>query len=303
VIPHHPVFSKFTPFKGEAAAGFDRDFIGSKIRRMFWTDSPRDTTIEVETSYPSFDEEYFEWVDLLEAVAAARDSYTMIELGAGYGRWSVRAALAVQRYWSTSVGGMPFQLIAVEADPVHFDWLGMHFEANGVAPTQQRLLHAAVGNIPGKASLWIGSDESHTPQEWYGQMVHGAEKGERVKGANYGGYEVRRHPDGRKSISVPQVTLASLLKDLGRVDLIDCDIQGLELNAMLPAMDELNAKVKRVHIGTHSFVPGVEVGLRTLFTQNGWQCLGDYPGRGVRATPYGEIEFDDGVQSWINPRI
>ena len=36
--------------------------------------------------------EYFEWLDLLHAVQDARDRFVMVELGAGYGRWAVRAA-------------------------------------------------------------------------------------------------------------------------------------------------------------------------------------------------------------------
>jgi FkbM family methyltransferase len=298
MTPQHPIFHKFTRFRGEAPAGYDRDFIGSKTRRMFWTESPRDTAIEVDVPYPAFDEEYFEWIDLLESVVAARDSYTMIELGAGYGRWAVRAALAVRQFSS-----IPFQLTAVEADPVHFDWLRMHFEDNSVDPSRYRLLHAAVGSVSGDASVWIGSDETHTPSLWYGQMVQVQQEATLVKDANYGGHQVHRHEDGRKSISVPQVGLKQILKRTRHVDLIDFDVQGQELSAILPAIRELNAKVKRLHIGTHSFVPGIEAGLRSLLGENGWRCLADYPGRGLRDTPWGPIYFDDGVQSWVNPRI
>jgi len=265
---------------------------------MFWTDSPRDTAIEVDVPYPAFDEEYFEWIDLLESIVEARGSYTMIELGAGYGRWAVRAALALRQFSS-----IPFQLTAVEADPVHFDWLRMHFEDNGLDPRQHRLLHAGVGSASGDASFWIGTDETHTPSLWYGQMVQDQQKATCLMGANYGGYAVQRHRDGRKLISIPQLSLKDILKDIPRVDLIDFDAQGQELSAISPALGELNAKVRRLHIGTHNFVPGLEAGLRTLLGQNGWQCLADYPGRGLRETPWGMIDFDDGVQSWVNPRV
>jgi FkbM family methyltransferase len=298
MTPQHPVFLNFTRFKGEAPSGYDRDFVGSKTRPWFWGGAPRDTAIEVDVPYPAFDEEYFEWIDLLESVVAARDSYNMIELGAGYGRWAVRAALAVRQYSS-----IPFHLTAVEADPVHFDWLRIHFEDNSLDPGQHRLLHAAVGSASGHASFWIGTDETHTPSLWYGQMVQGKQKAQRLKGANYGGHAVHRHPDGRKSISISQLSLKDILKHTPRVDLIDLDVQGQELNTISPAIGELNAKVKRLHIGTHSFVPGIEAGLRTLLSENGWQCLADYPGRGLRETPWGTIDFDDGVQSWVNPRV
>jgi FkbM family methyltransferase len=292
----HPVFLNFTRFKGEAPAGYDRDFLGGKTRQWIWAGEPRDTAIEVDVPYPAFDEEYLEWIDLLESVVAARDSYTMVELGAGYGRWAVRAAAAIRH-----VGAIPFQLIAVEADPVHFDWLRMHFEDNGLDPGQHLLIQAAVGSAPGSASLWIGTEEHHTPSLWYGQMIRPQQKEKVMKGTTYGGYQVHRDKRGWKSISVPQVDLQSILKDCRRVDLMDLDVQHQELNALSPAIGELNAKVKRIHIGTHS--SEIEAGLRTLFGRHGWQCLADYPGRGVRETPWGMIDFDDGVQSWLNPGI
>ena len=46
------------------------------------------------SAYPSFNEEYFEWVDVLEAVVARAGMFTMLELGAGWGRWLANAAAA-----------------------------------------------------------------------------------------------------------------------------------------------------------------------------------------------------------------
>ena len=83
---------------------------------------------------PPVDGEYFEWIDVLESVALARDRYTMLELGAGYGRWAVRAAAAVRQR-----GISECHLVAVEADPVHFTWLQQHFCDNGLDPAQHTL--------------------------------------------------------------------------------------------------------------------------------------------------------------------
>jgi hypothetical protein len=70
----------------------------------------------VQTEYPAFPEEYLEWIDLLEAVANAQGKFTMIELGAGYGRWLVNAAVTLRQRKPTIV---PF-LIGAEAEPTHF---------------------------------------------------------------------------------------------------------------------------------------------------------------------------------------
>ena len=90
---------------------------------------------EVTTSYPSIDEEYFEWIDILESVSSAKTQYVMFELGAGYGRWAVRAARALRQH-----GAMPCHLVAVEAEPQHFEWLREHFGNNGLDPQAHTLI-------------------------------------------------------------------------------------------------------------------------------------------------------------------
>ena len=101
---------------------------------------------------PPVDEEYFEWIDILESVSLARDSYTMMELGAGYGRWAVRAASALRQR-----GIRQCHLVAVEAEPVHFGWLQQHFADNGLDPAQHTLVHGAVCDQPGAR----GATSSH----------------------------------------------------------------------------------------------------------------------------------------------
>jgi hypothetical protein len=69
----------------------------------------------VETDYPPFDEEYFEWIDLLEAITSAKGQFTMLELGGGWGRWTANAATALRH-----LGGLPHTLVVVEAESTHF---------------------------------------------------------------------------------------------------------------------------------------------------------------------------------------
>jgi FkbM family methyltransferase len=298
MISNHPIFEKFKGFAGEAAAGYDRDFIGSSIRQEFWGGAQRPTAMQVEAPYPAFDEEYFEWIDVLESVAAARDSYTMIELGAGYGRWAVRAALAASQY-----SAVPFRLIAVEAEPVHFEWLRAHFHANGIDPQRHTLIQAAVSDSAGTASLYVGSPLGNdSPDLWYGQtLVRQDGSFDRVENETYAGLEVRRNKGGWKSIRVPQISMRSVVGKLDRVDLIDLDVQGEELTAIESAIDDLDKNTKRLHIGTHA--PEIEAGLRRVLSRHGWRCLADYGCAGSRETPFGVIAFSDGVQSWLNPRL
>jgi len=86
----HDIFLRFTPFAGPVPPGYRVDFLGNTIRFEFFAGMEQ-SPLPVRSVYPGFNDpgfnnEIFEWIDVLESVAAARKSYTMIELGAGYGR-------------------------------------------------------------------------------------------------------------------------------------------------------------------------------------------------------------------------
>ena len=309
---HHKVFSNFATFSGECPPGQLIDgFLGTKARLEFTAGfrlpvildaldrRSAGQTIMTRVDYPAFNEEYFEWIDLLESVVTAKKSYTLIELGAGIGRWAVRAAFAVQQYNHA----LPYHLIAVEAEPTHFEWMRLHFLDNGIDPSKHSLIHAAVSATPGDVSFYIGQESGHVePHGWYGQrLTKDYEVDVAVEEKPYCGFEVRRHRSGSRSISVPSISLESILKDLRQVDLIDFDIQGQELNTIRPAIQTLDAKVKRLHIGTHGHE--IESALREFLTSHGWRNQIDYPAASNNHTPWGPIEFQDGVQSWVNPRL
>jgi len=302
--PHHEVFSRMAPFSGEVPADYGIDFLGTKTHRRVraglytYPDGTR-----VETSYPSFDEEYFEWIDLLESIVAAKQSYTMIDLGAGYGRWAVRAAYALKQY----APELPYRLIAVEAEPAVFRWMAQHFEDNGIDAGRHSLIHGAVSEVPGEVLFYIGGPRGgpydRSPDDWYGQSLT---KDYDVSGGyeddgEYCGFKVRRHRSEWRSISIPGVSLGGLLKDLERVDLIDMDIEGQELPSIASTIKTLDAKVKRLHIGTHG--KEIEQELRQLLSAHGWDCLADYSVFSTSETPWGPISFENGVQSWVNTRL
>ncbi|MGD0300128.1 MAG: FkbM family methyltransferase [Bryobacteraceae bacterium] len=300
---HHPIFSHFKPLRIELPSGFGFDLLGTRTRSQFVAGL---TTYEAGpkmTGEPLIDEEYFEWIDLLESVVAAKGSYTMIDLGAGYGRWVIRAAFAMNQYHS----GMPYRLIAVEAEPVVYQWMHLHFNDNGIDPSKHSLIHGAVCDVPEDVLFYIGGPRGgpydRSPDDWYGQFLTKSYDvtGEYVDDGEYSGFKVRLHKSGWRSISIPGVTLESLLKDLELVDLIDMDIEGQELPLVRSGIEELNTKVKRLHIGTHG--KEIEAELRQVLSSQGWNCLADYSVFSSSETPWGVISFENGVQSWVNPRL
>ena len=301
--PHHKVFSHFKPFSGEVPAFRCVDFVGTTVRKEFVAGlACHAVPITILDCYPEFDEEYFEWIDLLESVVAARGSYTMIELGAGHGRWVVRAGCAVRQYNS----GLPCRLIAVEAEPTKFEWMRMHCVDNGIDPDRHTLIHGAVTEDAGDVLYYIGGPRGGPfdlkPSEWYGQAVTKDYDvaGDSVDDGEYCGRRVLRHASGWRSIRVPVISLRGILKDLARVDLIDMDIEGQELPVVRASIAELDAKVKRLHIGTHGVE--IEAGLRQLLAAHGWRCAADYTLNSTQPTLWGEIRFENGAQSWVNPR-
>jgi FkbM family methyltransferase len=304
-VSHHPVFAHFQPFRGEVRAFTIPDFLGTMYRDEFTAGWGRGQPIPYQAygSYPEFKEDYFEWIDILEAAVAARGSFTMIDLGAGFGRWSVGAAFAIRQCHPD----LPFKIVAVEAEPTVFEWMRLNFADNGIDPGSYKLIHAAVTEHPGDVLFYIGGPsggpyDKH-PNAWYGQFLTQDYDmaGDSAEDGEYGGRRVLRHASGWRSIRVPGISLRRILQDLDVVDVIDMDIEGQELPAIQASIGALDAKVRRLHIGTHS--KEIEAALRELLSRHGWRCWADYTQFSTSDTPFGPIAFENGVQSWTNPRL
>lgn len=298
-IQHHEVFTRFECWQGDVEPGFAPNFLGVMTRGTF---SPLLTACDkmtyVSTTYPAFDEEYFEWVDVLEAVTRARRQFTMIELGAGWGRWLVNAAIAVEQF-----SGIPCRLIGLEAEPAHYEWMKLHFKHNGLNPRQFQLIRAAVAADDGHVWFRVGH-----AADWYGQSV-ASRYAPPIRSSGVwkllsritAAVPKRGHDPEGPLVRVRALGLRTLIGPIDRVDLLDLDIQGTELEVLRAAAPEIDRAVRRVHIGTHSAEN--EAGLRKLFGTLGWTSLNDYPCASVSQTPWGSIAFQDGVQTWINPKV
>ena len=298
---HHMVFADIPRWHGVVPSGYMVDFLGVKIRRKYGEKMPGVTfgpqkAMAHEPLLPPFDEEYFEWIDVIEAVKAAKNQFVMVELGAGYGRWLVRAVAALRR-----LNPMPYKLTAVEPEPTHFEWLKKHLRDNGIDPAEHQLFKAAVNSTGERVRFYVGN-----PSGWYGQAIATGSTGTlKQRVAAWASTVLRRRLSGKDEIVnivwVKAVTLDQILTKHDRVDLIDLDVQGAELDVLSAAIEPLSRKVKRLHIGTHS--AEIEEGLRKLFSSHGWDNVNDYRCQSLQQTPYGEIEFQDGVQTWVNPAL
>jgi len=264
-VRHHEIFSRFRKWTGTVPPGIVADFLGTKTRTSYYTpENLAPVAREESPALPDFDEEYFEWIDLLEAAAAAKGRFTMMELGAGWGRWTARAAAAATQL------GLPYTLVAVEAEPTHFQWLKESLKENGVRMEDCRMVQAAVTAKDGTVGFHVGDPNS------YGQMLGGP-------------------------VEIAAVSLPTLLAPLELVDLIDMDVQCAELEILQASREIVERVVKRIHVETHSHK--LHLGVAKLFRELGWRCHCSFEGNTRDDTVFGRINFQSGVQSWLNPAL
>jgi len=289
----HPVFNLLSPYAGGPEPGFSIDFLGIKTRSEF--EGAVSSGMPGTPDPPN--EEYFEWICLFESIFAAQNEYTMMELGAGYGRWSVRAAAALRQ-----LRKLPFHLVAVEGEPSHYRRLQQNMSNSHIPPEACTLIHGVVGEDREDVLFYVGNSSEVNPGACYGQaIVKEYESVDESPPGSYEGYDVFKLKSGCTAVKTRSYLLTEILPETDRIDLIDFDVQGEELKIISAAIDMLDRKVARLFIATHS--EEVEVGLRRLLAQHGWQCLADYPCQHTCQTLWGRIYFGDGVQSWVNPRL
>jgi FkbM family methyltransferase len=297
-----PTFARFTAWEGKVAPGWHVNWVGVRTRTSVQSDlGGLAVPAYVVSEKPTLSEDYLEWITVLESVLASDGTFTMAELGAGWGRWVVNAVAALRLIDD----GRPYRLLAVEAEPTHFAWMRRHFIDNGIDPRRHALVRAAVADKDG----WVRFERG-APADWYGQSIERDDPAAKLAGP--GSRLIRwtrnslanRLALGRETRKVRRsraVSLPSLLAPLDIVDLVDADIQGVEADVFEAAADELARKVRRVHIGTHG--RDNERRLRALFERLGWECRFDYAGGVENDTPWGTLAFEDGIQSWINPAL
>jgi FkbM family methyltransferase len=223
-----------------------------------------------------------EWVGLIRSVLSAGDRYRIMELGAGWGPAAVGGGVLARLKGISDI-----HVTAVEADPHHFRFLTQHVADNGLAPANYTLLEAAVGVRSGSA-LWPDSPDSATA---------------------FGNRPITREGDylGRtfeKTRKVKILAFTKLLRKEPLWDMVHMDIQGTEVAVCRAAIQDLNRRVARVCIGTHS--RKIDGDLFELFAKHGWVMENERPSRTTfvaNAKTLEAMNIGDGIQIWRNPKL
>jgi FkbM family methyltransferase len=232
----------------------------------------------VHIPHPPVEEEYFEWIALLTAIANTTECFCFAEIGAGWGRWIASAAALCRQK------ALDFSLIAVEAEPSHFEWMQMVLRDNDINPEDHELFLAAAAAESGELLL-AGRDE---PLTQYGHRAIDPRQLVDWQGLDF----VFRPVEAR--------SLGQFFDKHERIDLVDMDVQGIEHEIVAAGIDVLNQKVRMIHVGTHS--KEVETRLASVLWEHGWLNAFSFPSGRLVETCFGRVAFGDGAQTWVNPR-
>jgi len=278
---HHPIFKEYPLL--------DKDVVYSDFLKNH------------KTLNLYFDEEYFEWIDLLMSIKDSRDgNYHFVELGSGFGRWGVRAA--VNARFNEKIKKIFVEF--AEAEPNHVKMNLEHCKINNI--NNFKLYNGLVSDHDGEDLFYINQPNANIEDisiKWWGQAkVHDSEKiTKELK--TYQNRIVYLLASGYQAISVRTYDIEEISNSWKLVDLVDMDVQGEEFLILDRSIKNFNNKVKRIHIGTHS--NDIEKKIFKLLKDNKWINVRNYPCSKVNKTIFfgRGIKFGDGVQSWINPRF
>ncbi|GGF80159.1 hypothetical protein GCM10007301_45350 [Azorhizobium oxalatiphilum] len=266
--------------------GFIKEFIGVRTRNTSVYNAAAQMHGNSVCGLPipaDFHSEAVEWIGTLKAVRNANQRFAVMELGAGYGTWSVATAVAARNRGITDIFAL-----AVEGDPGHFRTMQDHYRDNGFDPAEHQLLQAAVGSEDGKAR-WPKVDNSADVWGLRPQTEDGTD------------YTGGQHSD---YLDVEIIALNRLLLARDEWNLIHIDVQGMEFDICRSAIDRLSERARWVVVGTHS--RKIDGDLLDLFNSAGWLLENEKPTRFTFVPGAASLEAMtqfDGTQVWRNPRF
>ena len=283
------VFGKFEKHQGPGRPGFVTNFLGGLTDVRF---VGLDSLSGVVEGYPipgNFHGDTLEWIGTLRAALDSDDTFTMLELGAGWAPWCVVGYLGAKQR-----GIKKIKVIGVEGDAGHITFILETFASNGIGADVGEAIHGVVGASDGEAHFPKATDASRV----YGGAAAFSEA-DKAAGA-FADFTASHSALVEQVERLPCYSLATLMRDFDQVDLIHCDIQGAEATLFTNTIELVSAKVKRIVVGTHSFE--IDRKLAGLFPKNDWELEGmdvcvmrDDGGR--------PVIIHDGVQVWRNTRL
>lgn len=220
-----------------------------------------------------------EWGAALRAVDLARNTFTMVELGCGWGCWMNNTGVAARR------SGLDVHLVGVEGDEGHIAFAREATAANGFQPDQIDLHHGIAAASAGTA---LFPRQVKSGVSWGSQPIFHATDEQKNAAMESGSHDV-----------LAMIPLSDIVDKYPRIDLLHIDIQGGEADLVADALPTLNEKAAYQVIGTHS--RQIEGRLFDILLDAGWQLEVERPAL-LTLGQAGVAVGIDGVQGWRNPR-
>jgi len=283
---------------------FHVDWMGVRTRISMLPWAPAELAGTVTPMLPIPDDGYrsedSEYVALGLALATARHTFRIVEVGAGWAPWAV-AGLVVARRMGLAAKG-----IAVEADPIKVQWALQHADDNSLSTelvegSPTKIAEAMA--VPQTANLRIvAAAVWHEATVLQFPLVDAEDMGAAVwtlpgTDVDYRGAHVS-HRD------VSSVRMHDLLVDDQLTDLLHVDVQGLEFELLSATAGEVQDHTRLMNVGTHSrWNEGM---LQDFFLRRGWGLRIDEPCKAHFTMTHPTLPgftVQDGNQLYENPFV
>ena len=256
------------------------NFLGVAVNPQIFPSAlePLNGSIEAAPLPNNWHADLAEWGAALRAVDLSGPSFTMIELGCGWGCWMLNTGTPARRT------GRAVHVIGVEGDAGHVAFAEAGLAENGFHQNEATLF---TGIASGNSGIALFPLQETAGASWGLQPVIGAGEAQTQELLATGRYS-----------ALPMISLAELAAPHERIDLLHIDIQGAEADLIEDCLDVLSSKIAYVLIGTHS--REVEGRLFEIMLGAGWVLDIERPAFLTLAGARPEVTVD-GVQAWRNP--
>jgi hypothetical protein len=221
-----------------------------------------------------------EWATALRAVDLARGTFTIIELGCGWGCWMNNTGVAARR------AGLDVHLIGIEGDEGHVEFAYEAFAANGFQESEYTIYRGIAAPTRGTA---LFPRQQCAGVEWGLEPVFNATDEQRRLALQSGSHT-----------ELSMIPLEDVMAPHSRIDLLHIDIQGGEADLVVACLPLLCSKVAYMLIGTHS--RQIEGRLFDALLGAGWLLEMERPAILSVAEGVPQVTVD-GVQGWRNSTL
>jgi FkbM family methyltransferase len=228
----------------------------------------------------NFHADMSEWAAALRAVDLAEGTFSMIELGCGWGCWMGNTGIAAR------ARGKQIHLIGIEGDLAHLDFARETFAVNNIGSSEFNLVRGVAAAKDGYA---LFPARQGGEEHWGSEPRFGVTREESEVALASGKWE-----------SLPMIPLRDVIGQHRRIDLLHMDIQGGEADLVEETLPLLTERVAYIVIGTHS--RSIEGRLMTTLLGAGWHMEIERPAI-FRIDGGRPLTTVDGVQGWRNPKF